>query len=129
MRRIPPPPLLPGSPSPLSCHLTFCYCVSEIHRTYLNNYVRHVFGDIVRVFTNPGSEPYGAIRGRSVGIRAARGEVIVELDAHEEVQEKWLEPLLHAISQNKRIMASVTIEWMKPQDDGKCYNRMDEASR
>ena len=102
--------------------------VTEVHETYLNNYMSHVFGDVVRILRNPGSEPYGIIRGRLVGIEAARGEVVVVLDAHEEVQEKWLEPLLLEISKNKRTLASVTIEWMKPQEDGECHNRMDEAT-
>ena len=81
-----------------------------MHETYLNNYVNHVFGDVVRVLTKPGSEPHGIIRARSVGIKAAKGEVVVVLDAHEEVQEKWLQPLLLEISKNKRALASVTIE-------------------
>ena len=86
----------------------------------MNNYVKHVFGDVVRILTNPGSEPYGIIRGRSIGIKAAKGEVVVVLDAYDEVQEKWLEPLLLEISKNKRTLASVTKDLMKPQEDGKC---------
>ena len=95
---------------------------SEIHEVYLDNYVSSVFGDIVRILRNPGPALYGLIKARLLGIRSAKGDVVVVLDAHMEVQEKWLEPILYEISKDKKILASITLDWMKPHSDGKyCF--------
>lgn len=56
----------------------------------------------VRLIRN--SEREGLIRTRSRGAREARGEVIVFLDAHCEVNTNWLPPLLAPIYRDRRTM-------------------------
>ncbi len=53
----------------------------------LDLYLRGVFGDVVRIYRSP--EQLGLIKARAKGISLARGEVIVSLDSHVEVQEGW----------------------------------------
>lgn len=52
----------------------------------------------------------GLMRSRSTGVRVSRGEVVVFLDSHCEVEDGWLEPLLHRIVLNRRTIASPIIE-------------------
>lgn len=64
----------------------------------LESYIEQWEGK-VRLLRN--SERQGLIRTRSRGAREARGEVIVFLDAHCEVNANWLPPLLAPIGQDK----------------------------
>ncbi|KAK2162411.1 hypothetical protein LSH36_99g04050 [Paralvinella palmiformis] len=47
----------------------------------------------------------GLIRARSIGSRAARGEVLVIIDGHVEVNNDWLRPLLAEIAKNRTTIA------------------------
>ena len=90
-----------------------------IHGKYLINYVDAVFGPgLVCVLRHTGPESLGVIKARIFGISHARGDVVVTLDAHMEVREKWLEPLLYEIHKNPKALASISLDWMKPQKDG-----------
>lgn len=60
----------------------------------LENYIERFDGK-VRLIRN--KEREGLIRTRSTGAQEARGEVIVYLDAHCEVNTNWLPPLLAPI--------------------------------
>lgn len=64
----------------------------------LESYIEQ-WGGKVRLLRN--TEREGLIRTRSRGAREARGEVIVFLDAHCEVNLNWLPPLLAPIAENK----------------------------
>ncbi|ELT94461.1 hypothetical protein CAPTEDRAFT_25353, partial [Capitella teleta] len=63
------------------------------------------------VFCSP-TIPLGMQRARLSGFKLARGEVIVPMDSHMEVQEGWLEPLLDVIQQDPRTLASSYLDWM-----------------
>lgn len=57
------------------------------------------FGDKVRLLRN--KEREGLIRTRTNGAKAARGEVVIFLDAHCEVNKNFLPPLLAPIRKNR----------------------------
>ena len=90
---------------------------SEAHGQMLENYVKTIFQGKVWIMRSP--EPLGLIRGRAWGIQASSAPVIVVLDAHMEMREKWLEALVYEIHKDRKIMASVYNDYMKPQEDGK----------
>ena len=52
----------------------------------------------------------GLIRARMTGARAAKGEVLVFLDAHIEVNVLWLEPLLARILENPKVLAVPNVD-------------------
>ena len=58
----------------------------EFHKT-LDIYLDAVFGGKVRILRN--MVTLGLIKARLSGIRAAKGEVVVCMDSHMEVQELW----------------------------------------
>ncbi|XP_022688564.1 N-acetylgalactosaminyltransferase 7-like [Varroa jacobsoni] len=63
---------------------------------------------LVRLIRNP--ERKGLIGSRSQGAEAAKGEVIVFLDAHCEVGQNWLPPLLAPIKANRKTMTVPVID-------------------
>lgn len=73
----------------------------------MDDYIKQ-FGNIVRLIRN--EEREGLIRTRTNGALAARGEVIIFLDAHCEVNHNWLPPLLAPIKYNKKIMTVPIID-------------------
>jgi polypeptide N-acetylgalactosaminyltransferase len=44
------------------------------------------------------------------GARQAKGSVLMFLDSHVEVNQRWLEPLLHELQQDNRTIAIPTID-------------------
>lgn len=52
----------------------------------------------------------GLIRSRNIASKLARGEVLVFLDSHCEVETDWLQPLLQRIRENRRTVASPVID-------------------
>lgn len=67
----------------------------------LESYIEQ-WGGKVRLLRN--YERQGLIRTRSRGAREAKGEVIVFLDAHCEVNTNWLPPLLAPIAMNRYLV-------------------------
>ena len=110
----------------MSLNNTTCSCAfprrpTVIHDTYLAHYVAAVFGggsNVVRIVRHEGPEQLGVIQCRREGILRARGSVVAVLDAHMEAREGWLQALLQEIADDRRTLASVTMDWMKPQPDG-----------
>ena len=103
-------------PPAILVNISFPFFLLEAHGPLLENYVHSVFNGKVRVLH--AKEHLGLIGGRLYGIEAAIAPVVVVLDAHMEMRDRWLEPLVYEIAKNKRIMANVYMDWMKPQDDG-----------
>ncbi len=56
----------------------------------------------------------GLIRTRLKGARVAVGKVLVFLDAHVECNEGWLEPLLHAVANNRTTIAVPHMDVIDP---------------
>ncbi|KAL3282878.1 hypothetical protein HHI36_006037 [Cryptolaemus montrouzieri] len=52
----------------------------------------------------------GLIRARIYGSRRAKGEVLIFLDSHIEVNKGWIEPLLNRIHENKKNVAVPVID-------------------
>ncbi|XP_029166822.1 N-acetylgalactosaminyltransferase 7 isoform X3 [Nylanderia fulva] len=73
----------------------------------LDSYIEQ-WGGKVRLLRN--YERQGLIRTRSRGAREAKGEVIVFLDAHCEVNVNWLPPLLAPIAENRNVMTVPVID-------------------
>ncbi len=68
----------------------------------------------VRLVRN--EEREGLIRSRNNGAIAARGEVVVFLDAHCEVNENWLPPLLAPIHADRRTLSVPVIDGIQWSD-------------
>ncbi|KAK2160946.1 hypothetical protein LSH36_124g01017 [Paralvinella palmiformis] len=85
----------------------------------LDNYCKAVFGRKVHIYRTTAT--IGLIRARLFAARVASGDVIVMLDAHMEVQEKWLEALLFEIKKDRKLLASITMDWMSPNEDGRWH--------
>lgn len=73
----------------------------------LDNYIERFDGK-VRLIRN--TEREGLIRTRSRGAREAKGEVIVFLDAHCEVNKNWLPPLLAPIYRDRTVLTVPVID-------------------
>ncbi|KAL1122097.1 hypothetical protein AAG570_003503 [Ranatra chinensis] len=71
------------------------------------------FDGKVRLIRN--KEREGLIRTRSRGAKEARGEVIVFLDAHCEVNDNWLPPLLAPIYKDRTVMTVPVIDGIDHQ--------------
>lgn len=76
-------------------------------KSQLETYIEQWNGK-VRLLRN--NERQGLIRTRSRGAREARGEVIVFLDAHCEVNVNWLPPLLAPIAVDNTVMTVPVID-------------------
>ena len=70
----------------------------------------------VRLIRN--EEREGLIRSRNNGAVAARGDVVIFLDAHCEVNENWLPPLLAPIHADRRTLAVPVIDGINWDDFG-----------
>ena len=62
----------------------------------------------VRLIRNRRRE--GLIRSRNLASKSARGQVLVFLDSHCEVETGWLEPLLQRITLHRKTVASPVID-------------------
>ncbi|XP_022099932.1 polypeptide N-acetylgalactosaminyltransferase 11-like [Acanthaster planci] len=74
----------------------------------LDTYVHEHLSPVVRVLHN--SQREGLIRARTIAARQATGEVLMFLDSHCEVNEKWLEPLLERIQHNSHTVVCPIID-------------------
>ncbi|XP_071079675.1 N-acetylgalactosaminyltransferase 7-like [Haliotis cracherodii] len=66
------------------------------------------FGDKVKIVRNQARE--GLIQARTIGARAASGDVVIFLDAHCECSPNWLPPLLTRIAYDRTIMAAPVVD-------------------
>lgn len=54
----------------------------------------------------------GLIRARILGVSNARGEVVIVLDSHCEVNQGWLPPLLAPISRDEHVVTCPIIDFI-----------------
>ncbi|XP_022920157.1 N-acetylgalactosaminyltransferase 7 [Onthophagus taurus] len=83
------------------------YSDKENLKGQLDNYIER-FNGKVRLIRNTQRE--GLIRTRSRGAKEAKGDVIVFLDAHCEVNTNWLPPLLAPIYRDEKTMTVPVID-------------------
>ncbi len=79
----------------------------------LDEYIKK-FNGKVRLVRNP--ERAGLIRTRTTGAEQSRGDVVVFLDAHCEVNRNWLPPLLAPIYRDRTIMTVPVIDGVDHQN-------------
>ncbi|CEF68587.2 Glycosyltransferase 2-like domain-containing protein [Strongyloides ratti] len=60
------------------------------------------------------SQREGLIRAKVLASRHAEGDVLVFLDSHCEPNDRWLEPLLHEIQKNPKIIALPIVDLINP---------------
>ncbi|XP_033739385.1 polypeptide N-acetylgalactosaminyltransferase 10-like [Pecten maximus] len=60
-------------------------------------------------------ERIGTMKTRLIGTSIAKGEVVVFLDSHTEVNIGWLEPLLHEIALNRESVIQPSIDTIDPE--------------
>jgi len=75
--------------SHLLSSLTCRHCFdSELHKDVLENYVVSVFKNTsIVIYRSP--KKLGLIQARSVGVKIAKGPVVMVMDIHFEVQPHW----------------------------------------
>nr|XP_022907709.1 polypeptide N-acetylgalactosaminyltransferase 35A-like [Onthophagus taurus] len=78
----------------------------------LKSYIDKTFKSNVKLYKTEKRE--GLIRARMFGARQAKGDVLVFLDSHIEVNVDWLPPLLARISENKSNIAIPIIDLINP---------------
>ena len=61
-------------------------------------------------------ERVGLIKARMVGARQAKGNILVFLDAHVEVNKQWLEPLVAVIAEDNTTIAVPYIAEIEPEN-------------
>ncbi|XP_046545103.1 N-acetylgalactosaminyltransferase 7-like isoform X1 [Haliotis rubra] len=76
-------------------------------KSRLEDHMRQ-FGDKVKIVRN--SDREGLIQARTIGARAASGDVVIFLDAHCECSPNWLPPLLTRIAYDRTIMAAPVVD-------------------
>ncbi len=62
-------------------------CFSDDLNEVLGNYIEAIFPNKVRLLRS--KTHLGLIRGRLMGTKLAKGQVVVSMDSHMEVQEGW----------------------------------------
>ncbi|XP_060080254.1 polypeptide N-acetylgalactosaminyltransferase 4-like [Ylistrum balloti] len=77
----------------------------------LDEYVEQF--DLMRIYRT--QERLGTMKTRVVGTKLAKGDVVVFLDSHTEVNVGWLEPLLYEISKNSTAIVQPSIDIIDPQ--------------
>ncbi|CAD5213301.1 unnamed protein product [Bursaphelenchus okinawaensis] len=62
------------------------------------------------------TERQGLIRAKTLAAREATGDVVVVLDSHCEVNERWLEPLLKVIQEDRKTIVAPIVDLINPQN-------------
>lgn len=83
------------------------YNITEDLKDKLDSYITR-FNGKVRVIRNTQRE--GLIRTRTIGAQESKGDVVVFLDAHCEVNRNWLPPLLAPIYRDRTTMTVPIID-------------------
>eukprot|EP00096_Caligus_rogercresseyi_P014574 TRINITY_DN7081_c0_g1_i1.p1 TRINITY_DN7081_c0_g1~~TRINITY_DN7081_c0_g1_i1.p1 ORF type:complete len:637 (+),score=113.35 TRINITY_DN7081_c0_g1_i1:127-2037(+) len=74
----------------------------------LDDYIQKHFDGLVRVIHL--KKRHGLMRCRMVGIQESKGSILTFLDSHIEAGKGWLEPLLHGIKENPKLITSPVID-------------------
>jgi polypeptide N-acetylgalactosaminyltransferase len=89
--------------------------------TELNDHVMEHYGDRVKVIHL--KERMGLMAAKTIGARAAKGDVLVFVDAHTEANVNWLPPLVEPIALNYR---AVTVPFVDAIDvEGFAYRMIE----
>lgn len=81
----------------------------------LEEYIRRIPVKVKLIRTN---RREGLIRARLIGAKAATGSVLTFFDAHVEVTDGWLEPILARIANDRSVVAVPVIDRISSDDMG-----------
>ncbi|XP_050309603.1 polypeptide N-acetylgalactosaminyltransferase 35A-like [Anthonomus grandis grandis] len=89
--------------------------IKDLHEN-LENYINKQKLDKVKLVKTDARE--GLIRARIFGARQAKGQVLIFLDSHIEVNKGWIEPLLDQIKSNRTKVVMPVIDIINPDTFG-----------
>jgi len=84
--------------------------ISKIYRIFTLFSFSFFEGVHPKVVIIHNGEREGLIRSKVLGGRAARGSVLIFLEAHVEVNENWIQPLLQVVHRNPKAIAVPQID-------------------
>lgn len=84
--------------------------IKDFLKKELDDYVKNYHPDTIKIIRL--TECHGLAKARSVGIKAAKSEIVVVFDAHIEVNINWLPPLIEPIVDDYQVMTEPLVYYI-----------------